>query len=159
MLHYEVATQKDLEPIYRLSKELIDAYEDRSQVDYPAVLRWVHQKIEENINLYQCIQQDGKTVGYLFVHIQEGKLELDDLYLLPEHRGQGIGSKVIEDCIGIAREREVPIFLFVFQQNTRAIELYKRFGFSITATVRNSRYIMERSTQEEKPQEMEPKKL
>lgn len=68
-------------------------------------------------------------------------MELDDLYIFQPYQNQGIGSEIIRKCIA---ETDLSIFLYVFVQNSRAVSLYKRFGFRITETIRDSRYIMER---------------
>lgn len=140
-LTYAPAQKDDIEPLFQLSKDLIDQYENISQIDYSKVLSWVRNKIEKHIGEYACILRGDKKVGYYRFHPAEGKMELDDLYVFSPYQGQGIGNEIIRKCIA---ETDLPIFLYVFIQNTKAVSLYKRFGFRITETIRNSRYIMER---------------
>ena len=68
-------------------------------------------------------------------------MELDDFYILPQFRGRGIGTAVLEKCI---RESSLPIFLYVFTRNTGALNLYQRMGFRIAEQISSTRSIMRR---------------
>ena len=138
---YSKATHLDAEPIFLLCKALIDTYEDNSAIDYPKVLQWVENKIQNNINNYTAISLAGKTVGYYRLEKQGDKWELDDFYILPAYRGRGLGSAVLENICANTGGR---IFLYVFRKNIRAISLYNRFGFVTVKTVSKTRQIMER---------------
>lgn len=140
-LIYVPAENKDIEPLFQLNKYLIDRYENISQIDYSRVLTWVLNKIEKNISEYTCIFRDNQKVGYYRFHSADGKMELDDIHILSPYQNQGIGSEVIRKCIA---ETDLPIFLYVFVKNTKAIFLYKKLGFQIKETVSDTRYIMER---------------
>lgn len=140
-LKYEAADARDIETLYAFNKELIDTYEDTEKIAYDNVLLWVRKKIEKNINEYTRVTLDGKTVGYFYFHEAEGEREIDDLYVLPEYRGRGIGTEIIKKCI---KESDTPIFLWVFVKNTGALALYTKMGFKIEGKVRETRYIMRR---------------
>ena len=98
-LKYEAADARDAETLYAFNKELIDTYEDTDKMEYDKVLLWVRKKIEKNINEYTRVTLDGKTVGYFYFHKADGENEIDDLYVLPEYRGRGIGTEIINKCI------------------------------------------------------------
>lgn len=142
-LIYNIATQEDIETIFVQCQELIDRYEDLSQIDHPKVLSWVHRKIETHISEYTCVWDGNEKVAYFRLFQRNDGKELDDLYVLPEHRGQGIGTLILDKVI---RETEDPIFLYVFTKNVGAIELYRRFGFVITEQISNTRLLMARQT-------------
>lgn len=145
LLTYQPADASDLDALFSFNKELIDQYEDLSQIPYQKVLAWVRQKLEQQIQEYTCIFADGKKAGYYhFSSMDSDTMELDDLYLFPSFRGHGIGTAVIQKCCA---ETSQPILLYVFQRNTRAIALYQRMGFQIQCTTQNvsrTRYIMRR---------------
>ena len=82
---------------------------------------------------------DGERCAYYRL-CEDG--ELDDLYVLPTFRNQGIGSEVLKKCIA---ESTKPLYLYVFSRNVRAISFYDRFGFSIRETVGKTRLIMARN--------------
>ena len=138
-LKYEPADARDTEALYAFNKELIDTYEDTDKIEYDKVLLWVRKKIEENINGYTRVTLDGMTVGYFYFHKADGENEIDDLYVLPEFRGRGIGTEIIKKCI---EETDAPIFLYVFVRNTGAVKLYRRMGFETVKEIRGTRYIM-----------------
>lgn len=140
-LNYERASGADVEAIFALSKALIDQYEDVSCIDYDKVLRWVRRKIEVQIGEYQRVLMDGSLAGYVHFHPDGERMELDDLYILPEYRGQGIGRLVVKKCCA---ETEKPVYLYVFRRNEGAVRLYQRLGFEIVQEVGSSRYIMQR---------------
>lgn len=145
LLTYQPADASDLDTLFAFNKELIDQYEDLSQIPYQKVLAWVRQKLEQQIQEYTCIFVDGKKAGYYyFSPMDSDTMELDDLYLFPAFRGHGIGTAVIQKCCA---ETSQPILLYVFQKNTGAIALYQRMGFQIQCTTQNvsrTRYIMRR---------------
>lgn len=141
-LTYEPATAADIESIYQCCLRLIWEYEDLGSIDLSKVLPWVRRKLESCIGEYTRVLSDGVLVAYYHFSPSDGKMELDDLYVLDqERRGQGIGTAILEKCFS---ETELPTFLYVFQRNVRAIALYERLGFRITETVGDSRYIMQR---------------
>lgn len=143
-LTYQPAQQDDIEVIYTFSEELIDQYEDKGQIDRSKTMAWIRQKLEDQIQEYTCIFADGKKAGYYhFSPFDNGRMELDDLYIFPFCRGRGIGTAVIQKCCA---ETDLPILLYVFQENKRAIALYQKLGFKIqcqTSHVSNTRYIMQ----------------
>ena len=136
------AHPEDIEPIYLLCKEHICQYEQLDAIDFPKVMQWVRQKLERSIGEYTVLSVHGQKAGYYhFYRNEDGLLELDDLYLFPPFQNQGIGTAVIQKCCASTTE---PILLYVFARNTRAVALYERLGFQITATVHQTRYIMKR---------------
>ena len=145
LLTYQPADASDLDALFAFNKELIDQYEDLSQIPYQKVLAWVRKKLEQHIQEYTCIFADGQKAGYYhFSPMDSDTMELDDLYLFPAFRGHGIGTAVIQKC---CTETSQPILLYVFQKNTCAIALYQKMGFQIQCTTQNvssTRYIMRR---------------
>ena len=110
-------------------------------VDIPRAKDWVRHKLQSQIGGYTVILRDAGQVGYLHL-IPSEVYELDDLYILPEFRGQGIGTEVIRFCMEQSRQAGKGIFLYVFRENRRAISLYGRMGFRIWKTVGKTRLIM-----------------
>ena len=64
--------------------------------------------------------------------------ELANIAVRSDYRGQGYASRLLERILQIARDRKVEtIYLEVRASNTRAVELYERFGFSRVGVRKN----------------------
>jgi GNAT superfamily N-acetyltransferase len=140
-LSYDFADHEDVPVIFAMAKELIDTYEDISAIDYDKVISWVLNKICKNISDYQCVFLKGTKVGYYRLCKEAEQTELDDFYILPPFRGQGIGTAVLQHCIDTTN---TPMFLYVFRKNLGAIKLYARKGFSVSEEAGKTRYILRR---------------
>ena len=81
------------------------------------------------------IEQDERKVGYLLTAVTYSQeaggrvLWLEELYIIPEYRGKGIGHEVFSFAEGSASEGFARIRLEVEPENGRAAELYKRLGY------------------------------
>jgi len=137
-LQFLPADSMDIPVIFAQAKDLIDRYEDTASIDYDKVLAWVKRKITQNISQYTAVLQNGQKCAFYRL-CADG--ELDDLYVLPEYQNAGIGSEILKKCIC---DVKVPLYLYVFTHNTRAIAFYERFGFSAREIVGNTRMIMGR---------------
>lgn len=137
-LEYGNATADDIPVIFAQAKALVDSYEDVSAIDCGRVMDWMERKITKLVESYTRVCRNGACCAYYRL-TEDG--ELDDFYVLPGFRGQGIGSTILERCIG---ESEKNLWLCVFTENRRAMALYQRFGFRVTETVCNTRAIMRR---------------
>ncbi|XP_006863447.1 PREDICTED: diamine acetyltransferase 2 [Chrysochloris asiatica] len=78
--------------------------------------------------------QGARVVGYgLYYFIYstwKGRnVYLEDIYVMPEYRGQGIGSKIIKKVAEVALDKGCSQFrLAVLDWNKRAMDLYKALG-------------------------------
>jgi ribosomal protein S18 acetylase RimI-like enzyme len=85
------------------------------------------------------IREGGRVVGYavlgLGFGIEYGGADafIDDLYLVPEARGRGLGAAVLERLEAEARGMGLnALFLVVDPDNAPALRLYRRRGFEAT---------------------------
>ncbi|MDD5792974.1 MAG: GNAT family N-acetyltransferase [Erysipelotrichaceae bacterium] len=127
----------DLDIIYGLAIDLVEQYEDLSNIDYPKVKNWLRQKIVSCKDEYWAIYYQDKKAGYYHLSESDDMMELDDLYILKEYQGKGLGTAIINGII----KKHSTIFLYVFKKNKRAIALYERIGFRITRDLK-TRLIM-----------------
>jgi len=92
------------------------------------------------------MEEEGLPLGYFALcftmSLEFGGLVviLDDLYVLPEARGRGIGTQVLSKVEAVAAEKKaVQIFLEVEKANERAFGFYRRNGWR-----RRDRHMMEK---------------
>jgi ribosomal protein S18 acetylase RimI-like enzyme len=95
---------------------------------------------------YDVVEVDGDPAGRLIVMRSEGEILLVDIALLPEFRGQGVGSHLVAAILDEADAAQAKVSLYVESFN-RAQRLYTRSGFVQIGT--NGVYIqMEREPRE-----------
>lgn len=117
----EPATLRDLAPLREIERVCFpkDAWPLLDLIGvlaYPGVVRLKAVK-------------DGQMVGFIAGDVRraEGMAWIATVAVLPEHRGQGIGAKLLAEC-----EQRIPlehIRLCVRPSNDEAIRLYERFGY------------------------------
>ena len=81
----------------------------------------------------RIIQFCGTDVGFLSTSNASDTLNVDQLYILPEYQGKGIGAVCMEGIIDDANLEQKPVTLQVLKINTRATAFYERLGFTIVA--------------------------
>jgi ribosomal protein S18 acetylase RimI-like enzyme len=77
---------------------------------------------------FQVIERDGVSIGRLYVAPWEKEIRIVDISLLPEHRGSGIGTKLLHDLQDEARAAGKSLTIHVERFNP-ALQLYQRLGF------------------------------
>lgn len=93
---------------------------------------------------------DDKPIGYALFYKnfssfrgQRG-LYLEDLYIIPEYRGQKIGEAFLAKLAQIAKSRNfVRIDFLVLDWNEPAIKFYKKLGAEMNADERHFRFVGE----------------
>jgi len=79
---------------------------------------------------YLIIQIKNRPVGRLYLDRRDDEIRIVDIALLTKYRGKGIGSRLLNDILAEAGERDVPVRIHV-ETNNPALRLYKRLGFTI----------------------------
>ena len=77
---------------------------------------------------YSVVLRANEQVGRLYVGRWRDEIRIVDIALLPEFRGQGIGTSLIAELLQEARARNVPVRIHVEIFNP-ARALYDRLGF------------------------------
>ncbi|AAM23813.1 Acetyltransferases [Caldanaerobacter subterraneus subsp. tengcongensis MB4] len=81
---------------------------------------------------YIVAEVDKKVVGYagFWVVLDEG--HITNIAVHPEYRGKGIGSRLMEGLIDLAKKNGITsMTLEVRESNLVAQNLYKKFGFKV----------------------------
>ena len=80
----------------------------------------------EKENIY-IIQMDNKNIGFYNYGIKEdGDYDIQNICIIPEYQGKGIGTKILKDILEENRDKNIHIQYF--KQNPVG-NLYKRLGF------------------------------
>jgi len=77
---------------------------------------------------FSIVLLDGEPAGRVYIDRREDEIRLIDIALLPEHRGQGIGGRLMADLLDEGREAGLPVRIHVERFNP-ALRLYQRLGF------------------------------
>lgn len=83
---------------------------------------------------------DDRPVGFIKLGLDDGIGSIDDLVVLPEARGQGVGSQLMDWARREFSQRGIrEIELTVSEGNDMALAFYERHGFrTATRTLRSS---------------------
>lgn len=106
-----------------------DAQKDaflRAQFD--AQDAWWHENYAEAS--FDVIVVDGEPAGRLYVHRGTSEIRIVDIALLPEHRGDGVGTRLLEDLLAEGDASGKSVTIHVERMNP-ALRLYERLGFAL----------------------------
>lgn len=79
------------------------------------------------------IESDGVIEGFLVGLPLGPEWELENVVVIPERRGQGLGTELVTEFLDQARERGAErVYLEVRQSNEAARTLYEKCGFGET---------------------------
>ena len=79
---------------------------------------------------FDVILVDGEPAGRLYVHRGRSEIRIVDIALLPEQRGGGFGTRLLEDLLAEADAAGKSVTIHVERMNP-ALRLYERLGFSV----------------------------
>ncbi len=91
----------------------------------------------ENSEFYFAVLEE-KVIGYLKINMadaqteleSENSLEIERIYILRDYYGKNVGQLLLEKALSIANDlKKQYVWLGVWEQNTRAISFYKKYGF------------------------------
>ena len=128
------ATVKDFPEILKLIKELA-TYEKAPEKVTNSVAQMLAEK-----DLFECFVAEtpnkeivGFALYFFAYYTWVGKsLYLDDLYVQKNYRGMGIGRKLLQEVLKVAKQENCKRIRWqVLNWNTPAIEFYKRLGVTL----------------------------
>lgn len=94
------------------------------------------------IRQFHVIESEGKFIGFVQDSFEYPYFEVVEIHLLPEYRGNGIGTDILRSLqkVCIAQDRKIRIGCF--KENHRAKALYLKLGFLQTGET-DTHYILE----------------
>lgn len=97
---------------------------------------WSQKAFEESMSydymmfLMAYDEESKEMVGYIGMYTTFSDADITNIAVIPEYRGRGIGSRLLESIFGKAREKYITnIRLEVRESNKSAIKLYEKKGF------------------------------
>lgn len=102
---------------------------------------YICESIPTLINEYKNIIYNKKIIGSILIRKIDDGLLLDEIFIEKEYRNKGFGSSIIKNYV---LDSDDNIYLWVYKDNIKAFNLYKKLGFKIKEET-DSRYYMEYS--------------
>ena len=142
----DAMTTADFETLARLAEAIWRAHYTKiissAQIDYMLAGRYTPEKLRPYLNgedrWLMLMRIDSRAVGYCSYALTEnpGEMKLEQLYLLPELRGQGLGKLMLSHVEEQARARgRSTLLLQTNKRNDIAIAFYRKAGFTVREEV------------------------
>ena len=85
-----------------------------------------------------CCEENDELLGYGVMSVAAGESHILNLTVRPESQRQGIGSKLLQHFVQLARQHGADtLMLEVRPSNRKAIHLYEKLGFNEIGVRRN----------------------
>ena len=94
---------------------------------------------------FRVINLDGTDIGIIALVVEPDCLRLNQIFLLPEHQGKGIGRKCMLMIMEQAHQLGLPVRLRVLKVNPRALAFFQKLGFTRTGEA-DTHDLMEKSS-------------
>jgi RimJ/RimL family protein N-acetyltransferase len=131
-----------LSPITTSDATFLSALYNTTREDEMAVVPWTeeqklafleaqfqaqhrHYTTEYPTGSFQIIKSDSENIGRLYICELDDEIRIIDISIMPEHRGNGIGGKIVSDILRDAA-KAVTIYLESFNPSQT---FFKRLGF------------------------------
>lgn len=142
------AMHDDLACLIELSKTtFVDTYADgnspenlNAHLNKAFTEKQLKLELANNNSIFYLATKGKTLLGYLKLNFgvaqtalqDERALEIERIYVLKKHQGQRIGTRFCDMALTIAKMKKLNyIWLGVWEKNPRAIQFYKKNGFSI----------------------------
>ena len=99
----------------------------RRQVEGSLMMRSTHYRLMDSAG--RVPTQDCSAAAFAMVRAAPGEEELLLIATMPELRGKGLGSRMIELLARDARDRGADRLFLEMRENNPAVSLYERQGF------------------------------
>lgn len=136
----ENASIKDIERIKKYKLNTIFEYaKDLDKKEVEKINNYVNKTTPKQIFEYKNIVLNNIIVGSFLITKNESGLLLDEIFIEEQYRNKGIGTSIIKDIVSKSNNN---VYLWVYKDNIKAVNLYNKIGFNIKEKT-DSRYYME----------------
>ena len=96
------------------------------------------KEIEQEHSEFYFAKLENAVIGYLKINYSGAQTELNDqksleverIYIGKEYYGKGVGQKLLDFALQIAKQQQMDyVWLGVWEENRRAIQFYLKNGF------------------------------
>jgi len=122
------ASLNDREFAYRVKKAAFQEYVEKIGSWNEDEQRQLHNHRFETQD-FRIISLAGVDIGIMAVVVTADCVKANQLFLLPEHQGKGVGRRCMLLIMDEARQMGLPVRLRVMKVNPRALAFYQRLGF------------------------------
>ena len=141
-MNYRLANQEDFEQLAELRWDFrMESGEEKASMSKAEFVKqcieFFERKSKNNYHFYWVAEKDDEIIAQIFVHkidMIPRPCRIDDQfgyvtnnYTKPEHRGQGIGSKLMKRVVEWAKAEDLE--LLIVYPSERAVPFYERAGF------------------------------
>ncbi len=85
----------------------------------------------EDGNLSGYVLKDVTVRAYVLIRFELDECEIDQIVVSKEDEGKGMASFLLDEVLSLLKERNIKkVFLEVREDNSKAVSLYERHGFS-----------------------------
>ena len=143
---YRNATTDDLTrivEIYNLTISSRTVTADTEPVTVESRQEWFNEHKPDKRPLWVIENNYNQVIGWISFQSFYGRPAYDataeiSIYLDIEHRGKGLGKKVLQHCIDTAPQWGIKTLLgFIIAHNEPSLKLFRHFGFADWATLPN----------------------
>ena len=118
---------------------------DDEEYRYEEFLTWIREdfkKIDHSRKAYIMAEAFGRIVGFIRVwhSPHNSKWMNDGMVVLPEHRNQGVGHRLVVEALRLAKDMGAEcVYLHTWKDNLPSIRIHEKAGFQrVTDTFVNS---------------------
>jgi ribosomal protein S18 acetylase RimI-like enzyme len=105
-----------------------DEFRKKEFLDQQFGAQYQHYQLHYPTCERNIIEKDGKPVGRLWLDEWRDQIRLVDIALMPEWRGSGIGSMLLDEVLARGAKAGKPVTIHVEGYNP-ALRMYERLGF------------------------------
>lgn len=138
----EAITQADFETVAKLGKTIWRSHYENMisepQIDYMLTERYTPDKLQKYLSSDVCwmeiLKLSGNPVGYCSYSRTStpGKMKLEQLYLLQEFQGKGLGGLMLRHIESQSLKHGLSVLMLqVNKRNVNAIAFYRKVGFTM----------------------------
>ena len=136
----ENSSINDIERIKKYKLNTIFEYaKDLDKEEIEKINNYVNKTTPKQIFEYKNIVLNNIIVGSFLITKNENGLLLDEIFIEEQYRNKGLGTSIIKDVVSKSNSN---VYLWVYKDNIKAVNLYNRIGFNIKEET-DSRYYME----------------